>query len=174
MRRMMFWRHGPSALVAVAVTSLAVVLIAGCGSSSTSRNAQMLQSVGKSEGQLNLVAAARDAGVERFVYVSYSRHLDDDGPLTHAKRTVEKALAASEMTYVILRPTYFMEVWLPKKCFPRARLLGGYRNEHVLDLLTVSLWCAAWPLAVVLTKMWAAGGVLTLAEELSQPQEGAS
>jgi NADH dehydrogenase len=64
------------------------------------------------QGQLNLVAAARDAGVQRFVYVSYSRHLDDDGPLTHAKRTVENALAASEMSHVILRPTYFMEVWL--------------------------------------------------------------
>jgi uncharacterized protein YbjT (DUF2867 family) len=64
------------------------------------------------QGQLNLVAAARDAGVQRFVYVSYSRHLDDDGPLTHAKRTVETALAASEMSYVILRPSYFMEVWL--------------------------------------------------------------
>jgi uncharacterized protein YbjT (DUF2867 family) len=64
------------------------------------------------QGQLNLVAAARAAGVERFVYVSYSRHLNDDGPLTHAKRTVEKALAASEMSYVILRPSYFMEVWL--------------------------------------------------------------
>ena len=55
MRQMLFWKHGPSALVTAAVTALAVVLIAGCGSSSTSRNTQMLQSVGKSEGQLNLV-----------------------------------------------------------------------------------------------------------------------
>ena len=30
-------------------------------------------------GQLNLVDAARDAGVERFVFVSYSRQLDDEG-----------------------------------------------------------------------------------------------
>src|SRR5207248_10736227 len=59
---------------------------------------------------------------------------------------------------------YFMEVWLPKKCFPRARLLGGYRTEHVLDLLTVSLWCAAWPLAAVLTTLWATGGVLNVAD----------
>ena len=57
MRQMLFWKHGPSALVTAAVTALAVVLIAGCGSSSTSRNTQMLQSVGKSEGQLNLVLA---------------------------------------------------------------------------------------------------------------------
>lgn len=63
-------------------------------------------------GQLNLVDAARQAGVERFVYVSYSRQLDDEGPLTHAKRAVERRLAESGMTCVILRPTYFMEVWL--------------------------------------------------------------
>lgn len=64
------------------------------------------------QGQLNLVDAARDADVGRFVYVSYSRHLDDHGPLTHAKRTVERRLVESGMTHVILRPTYFMEVWL--------------------------------------------------------------
>src|SRR5678809_1050961 len=63
-------------------------------------------------GQLNLVDAARAAGVKRFVYVSYSRQLVDDGPLTHAKRAVEQRLIDSGMTYVILRPSYFMEVWL--------------------------------------------------------------
>ena len=63
-------------------------------------------------GQLTLVDAARDAGVERFVFVSYSRHFDDGGPLTHAKRAVERRLAESGMTYTVLRPSYFMEVWL--------------------------------------------------------------
>ena len=63
-------------------------------------------------GQLALVDAARDAGVERFVYVSYSANLDDDGPLTHAKRAVEQRLRESGMSYTILRPSYFMEVWL--------------------------------------------------------------
>jgi len=63
-------------------------------------------------GQLNLVEAARSAGVGRFVYVSYSGNLADEGPLTHAKRAVETSLTASGMTYVILRPSYFMEVWL--------------------------------------------------------------
>ena len=63
-------------------------------------------------GQLTLVDVARDAGVERFVYVSYSANLDDDGPLTHAKRAVESRLRESGMSYAILRPSYFMEVWL--------------------------------------------------------------
>lgn len=63
-------------------------------------------------GQLNLVDAARNAGVERFVFVSYSRQLDDEGPLTHAKRTVERRLRESGMAWTVLRPSYFMEVWL--------------------------------------------------------------
>ena len=63
-------------------------------------------------GQINLVDAAREAGVERFVFISYSGNLDDDGPLTRAKRTVESRLRDSGMSYVILRPSYFMEVWL--------------------------------------------------------------
>jgi uncharacterized protein YbjT (DUF2867 family) len=63
-------------------------------------------------GQLALVEAARDARVERFVYVSYSANLTDDGPLTHAKRAVESRLRESGMSYAILRPSYFMQVWL--------------------------------------------------------------
>jgi len=63
-------------------------------------------------GQLNLVDAARAAGVEHFVYVSYSANLDDDGPLTHAKRAVEQRISESGMSHTILRPSYFMEVWL--------------------------------------------------------------
>jgi NADH dehydrogenase len=63
-------------------------------------------------GQLNLVEAAREAGVERFVYVSYSQNLNDDGPLTRAKRAVEERLRSSGMHCAILRPSYFMEVWL--------------------------------------------------------------
>jgi uncharacterized protein YbjT (DUF2867 family) len=63
-------------------------------------------------GQLALVDAARAAGVERFVYISYSEHLDDDGPLTRAKRAVERRVRESGMRYAILRPSFFMQVWL--------------------------------------------------------------
>ena len=63
-------------------------------------------------GQLNLVDAARAAGVGHFVYISYSGNLDDSGPLTHAKRAVEQRIRESGMSYTILRPSYFMEVWL--------------------------------------------------------------
>lgn len=63
-------------------------------------------------GQLRLVDAAQAAGVNRFIYVSYSKNLDTDSPLTTAKRSVEKHLMQSGMNYTILRPSYFMEVWL--------------------------------------------------------------
>jgi uncharacterized protein YbjT (DUF2867 family) len=65
-------------------------------------------------GQINLIDAARAAGVPRFMYVSYSGNIDreDPCPLTIAKRTVEQHLQRSGLAYTILRPTFFMEVWL--------------------------------------------------------------
>lgn len=82
------------------------------------------------EGQLQLVEAARAAGVRRFVYVSYSGQFDVDCPLTSAKRSVEQSLARSGMTYTVLRPSFFMEMWLsPALGFDpsnaRAQLFGS-------------------------------------------------
>jgi uncharacterized protein YbjT (DUF2867 family) len=64
------------------------------------------------DGQLALVDAARDAGVAHFIYVSYTGNIDTDDPLTEAKRAVERRLRDSGMAYTILRPSYFMEMWL--------------------------------------------------------------
>jgi NADH dehydrogenase len=64
------------------------------------------------DGQLALVDAARSAGVQHFIYISYTRHVDTDDPLTQAKRAVEERLRASGMAFTILRPSYFMEMWL--------------------------------------------------------------
>jgi uncharacterized protein YbjT (DUF2867 family) len=63
-------------------------------------------------GQEHLIDAALDAGVERFVYTSYSGRLATPVPLSEAKRTVERHLEQSGLTYTILRPTYFMQTWL--------------------------------------------------------------
>ena len=63
-------------------------------------------------GQLALVDVASEAGVSQYVYISYSGNLDTDSPLTTAKRTVEQRVRNSGMTYTILRPSCFMEVWL--------------------------------------------------------------
>src|SRR5688572_22979722 len=64
------------------------------------------------DGQLALVEAARAAGVERFVYVSYSANFEGDDALTVAKRSVERRLRESGLTYTILRPSVFMDIWL--------------------------------------------------------------
>lgn len=63
------------------------------------------------EGVLGLVDAAEAAGVERFVYISFPP-IEAASPLQDAKRAVEQRLRDSRLTYTILQPTYFMEVWL--------------------------------------------------------------
>jgi len=82
------------------------------------------------DGQLSLVDAARSADVGHFIYVSYPRHLDTHDPLTQAKRAVEERLRASGMAFTILRPSYFMEMWLGpplgwELAAGRARVLGS-------------------------------------------------
>ncbi|WP_375767468.1 SDR family oxidoreductase [Archangium gephyra] len=86
------------------------------------------------EGQLALVEAARRAGVEHFVFVSFAP-MDVDFPLQGAKRAVEQSLMRSGIPrYTILQPTYFTEVWLsPALGFDflkaRARLVGTGRGR---------------------------------------------
>jgi len=62
-------------------------------------------------GQINVVQAATDAGVQHFVFISFSE-MPGIFPLQNAKRKVEKKLMESGMDYTILRPTMFMEIWL--------------------------------------------------------------
>jgi NADH dehydrogenase len=91
-------------------------------------------------GQLALVDAARAAGVERFVYVSYSGNLDDDDVLTRAKRTVERRLRESGMTYTILRPTFFMEIWLSPALgfdYPNARATVYGSGEQAMSWISL-------------------------------------
>jgi uncharacterized protein YbjT (DUF2867 family) len=63
-------------------------------------------------GQLALVDAAGKAGVASFVYVSFSKHIHREFPFRNAKRAVERYLEESGLAYTILRPTFYMEVWL--------------------------------------------------------------
>ena len=63
------------------------------------------------EGQINLINAAIAAGVSQFIYVSFCE-MPGKSALQTAKRKVEKHLSESGLTYTILQPTFFMEVWL--------------------------------------------------------------
>ena len=63
------------------------------------------------QGQLDLIDAAAAAGVEHFVLVSFPG-TDVDFPLQSAKRAAEERLRHGQMTWTILQPTCFTEVWL--------------------------------------------------------------
>jgi uncharacterized protein YbjT (DUF2867 family) len=66
------------------------------------------------DGQKSLIDAARAAKVEHYVFVSVSGNLGKHGgnPLIDAKRAVENHLRQSGLSHAILRPTFFMEIWL--------------------------------------------------------------
>jgi len=70
-----------------------------------------IQSVDE-DGMINLIDASRKAGVNHFIYTSFSKNLDLDFPLRNAKRKVESYLQNSGLIYTILRPGCFMELWL--------------------------------------------------------------
>lgn len=81
------------------------------------------------DGSLALIDCAERSGVQHFVYTSYSGNIREDSPLEIAKRDCEKRLLASKMRATILRPSYFMEMWLsPALGFDpangRARIYG--------------------------------------------------
>jgi NADH dehydrogenase len=85
------------------------------------------------QGQLNLIDAAENAGVKQFILISFPA-IDISFPLQSAKRAVEDRLQRSRLTYTILQPTCFMEVWLgPALGFDpaqgTARIYGAGHNK---------------------------------------------
>ena len=62
------------------------------------------------QGQLALANAARSAGVNRFIFVSFRDDPTVQYPLTQAKRSVERAIA--DLDFTSIRASWFMEVWL--------------------------------------------------------------
>jgi uncharacterized protein YbjT (DUF2867 family) len=66
-------------------------------------------------GNASLVDAAAEAGVERFVFLSFVLSPRLVGvPLAEAKRATEERLARSPMRDVIVRPEMFQEIWLSR------------------------------------------------------------
>ena len=64
------------------------------------------------DGNLNLIAAAKETGVKHFIFISFRHQYAPENPLTEAKRTAEHAIISSGMNYTILQASIFMEVWL--------------------------------------------------------------
>jgi uncharacterized protein YbjT (DUF2867 family) len=100
------------------------------------------------DGCLGLVAAAKDAGVQQFIYTSFPP-MAAAFPLQDAKRAVEQRLRASGLTFTILHPTYFTEVWLSPAVgfdFPnrKASLYGRGENPiSWISFLDVAQFAAA-------------------------------
>ena len=89
------------------------------------------------EGNRNLIEAAREAGVEHFVFVS-SLGADPDHPVPfmRGKGQSEASLRESGMDYTILAPTPYMEVWvavvvgMPVSQGRPVTLVGEGRRRH--------------------------------------------
>lgn len=65
------------------------------------------------QGTLDLIDAARAAGVKRFIYTSAIGALQGHPvPLFDIKGTCEAALARSGLEYTILQPAVYMEIWI--------------------------------------------------------------
>jgi uncharacterized protein YbjT (DUF2867 family) len=80
-----------------------------------------------------LIAAAVQAGAERFVYISYAGLDHAPGsPLDHAKRAGERSLREAPLRHVIVRPDPFQEVWLTPQTqldWPNGKLTIFGRGE---------------------------------------------
>ena len=61
-------------------------------------------------GQLQLVNAAKAAGVRQFIFTSFRRPAGISFPLADAKARVEHAIAT--MNFTVVQASFFMEVWL--------------------------------------------------------------
>lgn len=116
-----------------------VVSVISTASSTLSRQAgDSIESV-DNIGQLNLVQAANDAGVNQFIYISFypmALHF----PLQTAKRNVEKKLLESKMNYTILQPSFFMEIWLSPAVgfdFPHSKVIIYGEGKNKLNLISL-------------------------------------
>jgi uncharacterized protein YbjT (DUF2867 family) len=87
------------------------VVISTVSSTLSRQEGDNIQTVDQ-EGNLNLVSAAKEAGVKQFIFISFRHQLATDNPLTEAKRSAEKAIISSGMKYTIIQASYFMEIWL--------------------------------------------------------------
>ncbi len=68
-------------------------------------------------GNISLIDAAKEAGAEHFIFVSFDGSVFPDTPLFQAKRAVDSYLRTSGIGFTILHPPPFMEVWLGPMLF---------------------------------------------------------
>jgi uncharacterized protein YbjT (DUF2867 family) len=107
-------------------------VISTASSTMSKQDGDSIQTV-DNDGQANLVDEAVAAGGSQYIYISIPS-MGGDFPLEDAKRRVEKKIIASNLTYTILQPTFFMEAWLSPAIgfdFPNAKatIYGEGKNK---------------------------------------------
>lgn len=113
------------------------------------------------EGQINLINAAIEAEVKHFIFISVADA--GDSPLQIAKKRVEQHLMASGLNYTVLKPTYFMEIWLsPALGFNYAEANATIYGEGNNKVSWISLRDVASFAVAVLDNPIAANRVLDL------------
>lgn len=88
-------------------------------------------------GTMNLIDAAKMAGVKQFIYISaFGSSPQSPVPLLRAKGECEAYLQNSGLTYTILKPNIFTEVWvgavigIPLKVRKPITLVEGGKKRH--------------------------------------------
>lgn len=88
-------------------------------------------------GTLSLIEAAKSTGVKQFIFVSVAgSDSNSPDPVLRSKSLVEQHLRASGITYTILKPGIFMEVWvamtvgLPLQARQPVTLVGQGDHHH--------------------------------------------
>lgn len=91
------------------------------------------------QGNLNLIEAAKVAGVNQFIFTSFlGADLNNPVPLFRAKAETEKALADSGLAYTILAPNFYFESWIgmvvgiPLQAHQPITLVGDGKRAHSL------------------------------------------
>ncbi len=103
------------------------------------------------QGNRNLIAAARTAGVKQFIFTSVlNANLNDPMPFYRAKAETEKALTESGLCYTVLAPNYYMErligqvVGIPLRAHQPVTLVGqGQRLHSLVSMGDVAAFAAA-------------------------------
>ena len=109
-------------------------VISTASSTFSRQDGDSIQSVDR-DGQLALVDAAKEAGVKKFVFISFPDMSEFQNSLNQAKRAVEHRLSESGMDFTSLQANLFMEVWLSPALgfdFPNhaARIYGTGEPKH--------------------------------------------
>ena len=103
------------------------------------------------QGNRNLIDAAHAAGVRQFVFVSaLGSDLNSPVPFLRGKAIAERHLRESGLTYTILMPNLFMEVWCPN-IVGRAAMAGqpvtligeGRRRHSMISAVDVAAFAVA-------------------------------